>query len=404
MRTLSGRFLLKFPKSNHQQMKVAFITTDNREHWGQYTGTTPIFGTAPEALLEGFSLFPDDVQIHVISCTRQAMNSPAKLADNIYYHSVKLPSWGMMKSLFMVSSRLVRKKLLEIGPDIVHGQGTERECAMAAVKSGYPNILTIHGNMRAMLKEKQGKGLFYHRLAALMETKALRMTQGVCCNSRYTELMVKSECEKTWLVPNPLHVDYLAPLPPPAKNIRRLVLNIGVISSHKGQLEILAIAKKLHQEGIAVEFKFIGACPTDDYGQTFMEKINEASQEGYAHYVGTKNRVELISEMDDADALIHMPKEEAFGLVVAEALARGLKIFSATTGGLIDICESTEGTELFPQGDHEEFAKAIRSWAQHPQIRYPDNHRLMTDRYHPKIIAGMHLKIYKEVVANGVGS
>ena len=67
-------------------MKIAFLTTDGRELLKQYDTPAPRFGTAPEALLQGFALLPE-LEVHVVSCLRQEAPSPPKLAPNIFYHS-----------------------------------------------------------------------------------------------------------------------------------------------------------------------------------------------------------------------------------------------------------------------------------------------------------------------------
>ena len=64
-------------------MKLAILTTDNRGPFNQYEKDTPWFGMAPEALLSGFAALPREVDVHVVSCTRQPVKSPKKLADNI---------------------------------------------------------------------------------------------------------------------------------------------------------------------------------------------------------------------------------------------------------------------------------------------------------------------------------
>ena len=46
-------------------MKVAVVTTDNRQHYQTYGATTPTFGAAPEALLQGFALLPE-LEVHVV--------------------------------------------------------------------------------------------------------------------------------------------------------------------------------------------------------------------------------------------------------------------------------------------------------------------------------------------------
>ena len=50
-------------------MKVALLTIDNRENYRRYAEAQPFFGTAPEALLQGFAMMPE-VEVHVLSCAR----------------------------------------------------------------------------------------------------------------------------------------------------------------------------------------------------------------------------------------------------------------------------------------------------------------------------------------------
>src|SRR6185437_7522962 len=140
-------------------MKVAIITTDNREQHPRYSLPMPYFGTAPEALIQGFAQLPD-AEVHVLSCTRQVMKqSPEKLAPNVWYHSLLVPRIGWTATAFQGCVRAVRRKLKQLQPDIVHGQGTERDCSLDAVFSGFPNVLTIHGNMRIIASVNKVKPL-----------------------------------------------------------------------------------------------------------------------------------------------------------------------------------------------------------------------------------------------------
>ena len=119
-------------------MKIALLITDNRDPFRKYEKEIPWFGTAPTALLEGFAKLPD-IEVHVISCTQRPMKSPAKLAENIFFHSLLVPKLGWLRTGYQGCIRAVRRKLGEIQPDIVHGQGTERDQGISAVLS----VLTV---------------------------------------------------------------------------------------------------------------------------------------------------------------------------------------------------------------------------------------------------------------------
>ena len=95
----------------------------------------PWFGTAPEALLQGLASCPD-AEVHVVSCIRQRIPSPEKLAPNIFFHSLVVPKAGWMSTLFLGCVLATRKKLEgNLGPDIVHGQGTEGVLLAGAAKA-----------------------------------------------------------------------------------------------------------------------------------------------------------------------------------------------------------------------------------------------------------------------------
>jgi hypothetical protein len=77
-------------------MKIAVLTTDNREH-RKYEVACPYFGPAIEALLQGLANIPE-LEIHVVSCTQRPMQSPEKLAENIWFHLLDVPKIGWLRT------------------------------------------------------------------------------------------------------------------------------------------------------------------------------------------------------------------------------------------------------------------------------------------------------------------
>src|SRR5438128_3471473 len=179
-------------------LKIAFTTTDNREPHKNYGAAEPYFGTAPAALLQGFEKFAH-VEIHVVSCSQRQLNAPEKIAPNIWFHSLHVPKIGWLRTGYQGCIRAVRKRLKVIQPDIVHGQGTERDCAISAVFSGFPNVITIHGNMRLIAKVNRCAPFTYGWLAARCERFTLPRAGGVVCLSQYTERAVTDLARRTWL-------------------------------------------------------------------------------------------------------------------------------------------------------------------------------------------------------------
>ena len=378
-------------------MKIALITTDNREHDRDYAAAEPRFGAAPEALLQGFGQLAE-AEIHIVSCTQQPVPSPEQLADNIWYHGLHVPKIGWMRTLFQGCIRATRKKLRKIRPDIVHGQGTERDCAISAVLSGQPNVITIHGNMAELARRFHAPPGSHAWLAGKLENFALKRTGGVFCNSAYTEGLASPRARKTWRVPNALRAEFFNP-PRQSPAPRCQLVNIGVITPRKRQLELLDVVERLRSAGMDFHFRFVGdAPPADGYARAFLEKIRPLQAAGVASHSEPMSVTELVAELDRSHALVHFPSEEAFGLVVAESLARGSKFFGARTGGILDITAGVAGTELYEVNDWAGLIAGITAWMRGGFGRSAASARQMRERYHPQVIARRHLEIYREVL------
>ena len=379
------------------KITCALLTTDARCQLGQLDQPEPNLATAPGALLAGFAACPE-ATVHVLSCTQQPVPAPAKLAENIFFHSLVVPKIGWLRTGYQGCIRAARKKLRELQPDIVHGQGTERDCALSAVFSGFPNVLTIHGNMQAIAEVYQARIGSFYWLAARLETFALRRTQGVFCNSAYTENLVAPRTSHAWRVANALQLLFFSPLPTPSKPAVPVLLNVGVAEPRKQQVELLAMARRLHERGCRFELQFAGAMGKTTYHAAFARELAAAEKSGYARHLGNLSTEQLVAVMDAASALVHFPKEEAFGLVVAEALARNLKFFGAATGGMVDIASGVEQAELIPADDFTALEGAIANWLQAGAPRPQNAASLMRQRYHPEAIARQHLEIYRQVL------
>src|SRR5690349_1882038 len=115
-------------------IRVAIVVADNRDELKQYDSAIPNFGSAPDTLLQGFAQLPE-CEIHVISCTQRIMRNPEKLAPNIYFHSLHVPFTGRFRMLYSGSILAIRRRVAEIQPDIVHGQGSEIFGAISAALS-----------------------------------------------------------------------------------------------------------------------------------------------------------------------------------------------------------------------------------------------------------------------------
>jgi glycosyltransferase involved in cell wall biosynthesis len=201
-------------------------------------------------------------------------------------------------------------------------------------------------------------------------------------------------------VPNALRPAFFSSAPTANSSGHRcILLNVGVITPRKRQLELLEVAQILHQRGLQFECHFIGRInPAEPYAAAFLERLKPLEAAGCARHLGERPAEELIRHFDAASGLVHFPSEEAFGLVVAEALARDLKFFGADLGGIKDIAREAPGAELFAENDWAGLTGAIARWIQQGHPRPTEAAAVMRRRYAPEVIARRHLEIYREVL------
>ena len=269
-------------------MKIALLTTDSREVLREYKTEMPSFGSAPEALLQGFTDMPE-AEVHVVACTQQPVKSPEKLAGNIFYHGLHVPKIGWMRTGYQGCIRAVRRKLRKIGPDVVHGQGTERDCAISAVFSGYPNVLTIHGNMRTVAEIRKAPPFSFYWLAARLETFTLPRSDGVVCITAYTRRVVGSLAKKTWVVPNAVDSSFFdieSRLVQPPR-----LLCVGSVDVRKNQNAFIQALDELAPSD-RFEVVFLGAANRETaYGEEFLKLVAArpwCRYEGFADRAGLK--------------------------------------------------------------------------------------------------------------------
>ena len=377
-------------------MRIAILTTDTREEISGCIDAQPRLGLAPEALLQGFARLPE-AEVHVVSCLKEPVRLVEKIAPNIFYHGVAVPRLGWLRTGYQGCIRAVREKLKAIQPDIVHGQGTERDCAISAVFSGFPNVVTVHGNMRLIAAVNQARPFSYLWLAAKLEGFTLPRTDGVVCISHYTQAAVAKLARKTWILPNAVDANFFDVQAAPPLDAPPIGLCVGTICARKNQndfiraLDPLAIHKKF-------KILFAGGLDKGIYGAEFQRLI---STRPWCEHIGYINREQLRTQLKSATFLALPTREDNCPMVVLEAMAAGVPVLASAVGGVPDLVAHEVNGLLCKPEQPETFRTATtrflddRAFANHIAATAGAQAR---QRFHPQVIAQKHLEIYRDVL------
>lgn len=376
-------------------MKVALLTIDSREHFGDYHTPEPYFATAVEALLQGMVKLPE-IELHIVCCVKKPVADTPKLAPNVFYHPLLVPgSWA--RTLYSGCVLATRRKLAEIRPDIVHGQGTERDCALAAVHSGFPNILTIHGNMRLVAKKMRASAFSFHAMQSRLEAWAVKRTDGVICLTNHTREFLKQDTRKMWVLPNAVNQTYFEVARRSEPN--RDIICIANIDRNKNQNYLIRALDPV-AEANGIRLVFLGGVREEDpYSREFLELVRARP---WCRHEGFKRGEALTEHLRTARLLMLPSLEENCPMVVLEAMAVGLPVAAARTGGTPDLVEDGVNGLLFDPLDESSGRAAAMKLFNDAELagRLAAAGKIRArERHHPLAVAQEHLAIYRDALA-----
>jgi glycosyltransferase involved in cell wall biosynthesis len=99
-----------------------------------------------------------------------------------------------------------------------------------------------------------------------------------------------------------------------------------------------------------------------------MTQMRQAGLDGRIEFVGELSEPELDVQYDQADVFVLPTRYEGYGMVVAEALARGLPVIATDTGGIAELLSGGAGL-VVPPDDAAALAEALREAIGKPETR-----------------------------------
>jgi glycosyltransferase involved in cell wall biosynthesis len=143
------------------------------------------------------------------------------------------------------------------------------------------------------------------------------------------------------------------------------LLCVGAVTAGKGHdLLLVALA---HIAELTCRCRCIGAQSVDpDFVVQLSRSARDLGLQSRFLLTGPRTGRELDAAYAEADVLVLASRVETFGMVVTEALARGLPVIAADVGGVPEALGATaDGARpglLVPPGDARALAEALRLW------------------------------------------
>ncbi|EWT02582.1 glycosyl transferase [Intrasporangium oryzae NRRL B-24470] len=142
------------------------------------------------------------------------------------------------------------------------------------------------------------------------------------------------------------------------------LLCVAAVAPHKGHdvlVEALAAVQDLSWRCVLVG----GSGSDRAFVETLDRRARSAGVADRLHFTGALTGASLEAAYAAADVLVLASRGETYGMVVAEALARGLPVIATAVGGLPEALGAVAGGRpglLVPPDEPEALASALRCW------------------------------------------
>jgi glycosyltransferase involved in cell wall biosynthesis len=205
--------------------------------------------------------------------------------------------------------------------------------------------------------------------AAERERKALDAAGRVITTSEWTrsELIARALAKPDRITVAPPGTD-TAPAATGSESGGHL-LCVGAVAPHKGQdVLVQALAGMTDLPGWSCSI--VGSLTADpDFAARTAAAIRSASLRERVALIGVLTGQQLADVYDAADLVVAPSRAESYGMVVAEALARGIPVVAARVGGIPEAIAGSKAGILTPSDDPGALRAVLRQWREDPGWR-----------------------------------
>ena len=158
----------------------------------------------------------------------------------------------------------------------------------------------------------------------------------------------------------------------PGSEGARTLLSVAAVIPDKGHDVLLDALAPL--SGLRWQCRCVGSLERDPaFVERLRQRVLDGGMDGRVRFPGAQTEAELARSYAAADVLVLPSRRETYGMVIAEALARGLPVVAADVGGVPEaLGQGDDGTRpglLVPPGDPDALRDALRSWLDDSRLR-----------------------------------
>lgn len=307
----------------------------------------------------------DDIALHIITIgSEKATTQRGNL--NLHVVKQKLP----YPFSFPLLIRLLKRKIGEIDPDIVHAQMTNMPYSTAAafVQHKYPTLLTVHGVLSREATFSHGIGFVFNTLFHKLNEKYVvsRIPDIIAVSSATRSVISSMSNSDIRVIPNGADFEDMQNVEL-CKSVKSpSILFAGQLAKVKGVnllLEAIPIVKKFVSD---VHVYIAGSGPDES---KLRRLVKELDIEENVEFLGFVQGDRKYSYFKSVDIFVLPSLWESAPLVLPEAMMCGRPIVTSNVGGIPDMVENGKTGLLFELGNVEQLAEKLTILLQNRELR-----------------------------------
>lgn len=348
-------------------------------------------------LVQGLRLHRD-IDLHVISTTKELDRRELVQDGNVTIHHIPEPSRRLMPNLLTNIGR-IEAEIREIKPDLVHSESAVGTAA--GFRSGHPTMHTIHGILHKEIKfgrtftQKLGT-----RVEARLAKKAVAGVRHCIATSNYAaRAYAPYTSAKMHYIFNPIE-DRFFELP--NNEIPNKMLYAGVFSPRKDILGLVRAFDMVHRNDPRAELFICGKPTLQDYYAEVEQYVASANLGESVHLLGYVTQDDIGRHFSEAAMLCLFSLEETAPMVVAQAMCSGTPVVASNAGGTPDLVLDGETGFVVQMGDDKAFAERALRLLGDAELRRRMGARareVAEERFRIGAVAAQTVEVYRELLS-----
>ena len=303
----------------------------------------------------------DQRDVHILVSTNEVNSVQVEDGPLGILHRVPCPRGSGSPTFFLWRRHLLLKELAKIQPDIVHGQGTEAECALTAVTSPFPHVITFHGIMARVHQVTPPPFFSLNHVPRWTEKFVVSKAQNVISISQDVDdfLRERKSPARSFRIPNAMAPCFFEVTAQPRPSGQYTLLYVGAIQPRKGLLYLVeALARLRDSLPESITLRVIGA-PSENYKPTVMQRAVELKVDGQIEWLGVQGERVVAQELSRSDLLVLPSFWENMPMCIGESLSAGVPVVSTRVAGIPNWVDHGKTGLLVKPGDSAELAEAV---------------------------------------------